>query len=69
MVDAALDVGVLTEMLMGFVFQLGFLHRELHETDEAQIQHMIDGFATVFARGVASVPQDKRDTPKRRKQT
>jgi AcrR family transcriptional regulator len=67
MVDAALDLDVVTEMLMSFIFQLGFVYRELHDTDEAGIERMIDGFAVFFARGVASVPSNKRETQKGRR--
>lgn len=73
MVEADLDLDVVTEMMMGFIFQLGFVYRELHETDEAGIERMIAGFAEFFARGVGShpagAPSPRREPSKRRKHT
>jgi hypothetical protein len=40
-------------MLLSLIFQLAFVHREVHQTAATEIQRMIDGFAVLFARGVA----------------
>lgn len=53
MIDPAMDLDVVTELLMGMVFQLGFVHRELRQTCAADIARMADGLAVLFARGVA----------------
>jgi AcrR family transcriptional regulator len=53
MIDPALDIDVVTEMLLSLIFQLAFVHREVHQTAATEIQRMIDGFAVLFARGVA----------------
>ncbi|NYH16182.1 TetR/AcrR family transcriptional regulator [Paraburkholderia bryophila] len=62
MIDPTLDLDVVTELLMSFVFQLGFVHRELHQSKAADIQRMAEGFATLFARGVAPTPAARRKT-------
>ena len=56
MIDPSMDIDVVTELLLGLVFQLAFVHRELHQTQPADIQRMAEGFAKLFARGVARVP-------------
>jgi AcrR family transcriptional regulator len=53
MIDPAMDLDVVTELLMGLVFQLGFVHRELHQTKPADIARMREGMAMLFARAVA----------------
>jgi TetR/AcrR family transcriptional regulator, regulator of cefoperazone and chloramphenicol sensitivity len=57
MIDATLDLDMMTDLLLSLIFQLAFVHRELHQTEAAKIQRMIDGFAILFARGVASIPK------------
>ncbi|MGF6756750.1 TetR/AcrR family transcriptional regulator [Paraburkholderia sp. GAS334] len=64
MIDPALDLDVATELLLGFVFQLAFMHRELHQTKAADIERMAEGFAALFARGVASVPSARKGARK-----
>lgn len=64
MIDPALDLDMATELLLGFVFQLAFMHRELHRTQPADIERMADGFAALFARGVASVPSARKGAKK-----
>jgi AcrR family transcriptional regulator len=59
MIDPALDLDVVTELLLSLIFQLGFVHRELHQTEATDIERMIDGFADLFARGVMPVPADR----------
>jgi TetR/AcrR family transcriptional regulator, regulator of cefoperazone and chloramphenicol sensitivity len=56
MIDAGLDLDVVTELLLSLIFQLAFVHREVHQTQAAEIERMADGFAALFARSVANVP-------------
>jgi AcrR family transcriptional regulator len=56
LIDPALDVDLVTELLLNLIFQLAFVHRELHQTKATDIQRMVDGFADLFARSVAVVP-------------
>jgi AcrR family transcriptional regulator len=67
--DPGLDMDVMTELLLSLIFQLGFVHRELLQMGQAEIDKLINGFAVFFARGTAIIPLDKRETPKRCKQT
>lgn len=52
MIEPSLDVELAAEMLMSLIFQLAFVHRELHQTNGPDLERMIDAFATIFARGV-----------------
>lgn len=54
MVDPSTDLDMATELLLSLIFQLAIVHRELHQTDTAEIERMADGFATLFARSVAT---------------
>jgi len=56
MIDPNMDLDMLTELLLSQIFQLAFVHRELHQTKATDIQRMAEGFATLFVRGVAPIP-------------
>jgi TetR/AcrR family transcriptional regulator, regulator of cefoperazone and chloramphenicol sensitivity len=62
MIDPVLDIDLVTEMLLNLIFQLAFVHRELHQTEAAEIQRMVDGFAVLFARAVALAPAARKKT-------
>jgi len=63
--DPGLDMDVMTELLLSLIFQLGFVHRELLQMGQAEIDKLINGYAVFFARGMAIIPLDKRETPKK----
>ena len=62
--DPGVDMDAMTELLLSLIFQLGFVHRELLQMGQAEIDKLINGYAVFFARGTAIIPLDKRDTPK-----
>jgi hypothetical protein len=41
------------------------VHRELLQMGQAEIDKLINGYAVFFARGMAIIPLDKRETPKK----
>jgi len=56
-----LDLDVMTELLLSLIFQLGFVHRELLQMGQAEIDKLINGFAVFFARSMAMIPPDKHE--------
>lgn len=61
MIDPALAIDAVVEMLMGFNFQVGFLHPQVKQTPPAEVARLSERLAELFARAVA--PPDPR-TPR-----
>ncbi|MGO9135996.1 MAG: TetR/AcrR family transcriptional regulator [Methylovirgula sp.] len=54
MLSPGLDVEFVVEMLLGLSFDIGFLHRELLDTDAGQQQRLVEQFALMFGRAVSA---------------
>jgi AcrR family transcriptional regulator len=61
MVDASIDIGAASEMLLGGIFQLAFVHRQVMRISNAEYGAKSLGFCQIFARGIA--PQQRADDP------
>jgi AcrR family transcriptional regulator len=59
-IDRAIDIAAATEMLLGGIFQLSFVHRQVMHISEDEYMAKASGFCTIFARGVAPINEDRR---------
>ena len=53
LIDQEVDVAAAAELLISLSFQVGFVHRELHQTSSQQVQKLIEDFAVLFGRAVS----------------
>jgi AcrR family transcriptional regulator len=60
LLDPALDLGSVTEMLLSLSFELAFIHREVLQTSQDKRRRLLDHFAEMFGRAVA-IPPSPRD--------
>jgi TetR/AcrR family transcriptional regulator, regulator of cefoperazone and chloramphenicol sensitivity len=61
MVDASIDMAAASEMLLGGIFQLAFVHRQVMRIGKVEYATKSVGFCQIFARGIA--PQQHADDP------
>jgi TetR/AcrR family transcriptional regulator, regulator of cefoperazone and chloramphenicol sensitivity len=61
MVDASIDIAAASEMLLGGIFQLAFVHRQVMRIGDAEYGAKSLGFCQIFARGIA--PLQRADDP------
>jgi TetR/AcrR family transcriptional regulator, regulator of cefoperazone and chloramphenicol sensitivity len=55
MVDASIDLGAASEMLLGGIFQLAFVHRQVMRIGKVEYATKSLGFCKIFARGIAPI--------------
>ena len=52
-IDQAIPIPAATEMLLGFIFQLSFVHRQVMQISDDEYTAKATGFCMIFARGVS----------------
>jgi TetR/AcrR family transcriptional regulator, regulator of cefoperazone and chloramphenicol sensitivity len=53
MLDPEVDVAAAAEMLLGGIFQMAFLHRQVMRMGDEEYAAKLTGFCSIFARGIA----------------
>ena len=53
LIDQEVDVAAAAELLISLSFQVGFVHRELHQISSPRLQKLIEDFAILFERAVS----------------
>jgi len=61
MVDSSIDIAAASEMLLGGIFQLAFVHRQVMRIGNAEYGVKSRAFCQIFARGIA--PLQRPDEP------